>query len=84
MSNFKKLSAYADVPCEWVGVTSSREEKLDQLSAENAKLRELVRDMFGGYKGAVKMLPSSYSKNVAERAVMDISDRMRELGVEVE
>jgi hypothetical protein len=55
-----------------------------QLQSENAKLRELVRDMFGGYKGAVKMLPSSYSKNVAERAVMDISDRIRELGAEVE
>lgn len=55
-----------------------------QLQAENAKLRELVRDMFGGYKGAVEMLPSSYSKIVAERAVMDISDRMRELGAEVE
>lgn len=52
--------------------------------AENAKLRELARDMFGGYKGAVEMLPSSYSKNVAEMAVMDISDRMRELRVEVD
>lgn len=51
---------------------------------ENAKLRELVKDMFGGYKGAVEMLPSSYSKNVTEMAVMHISDRMRELGMEVD
>lgn len=54
------------------------------VRAENAKLRELVRDIFGGYKGAVEMLPSSYSKNVAEMAVIDISDRMRELGIEVD
>ena len=53
------------------------------LKAENAKLRELVRDMFGGYKGAVEMLPSSYSRNVAKGVVMDIYDRMRELGIEV-
>lgn len=57
-------------------------EVIETLETENAKLRELVRDMFGAYKGTVEMLPSSYSKNVAERAVMDISDRMRELGVE--
>lgn len=58
------------------------DRRLDSLGAENDKLRELVRDMFGAYKGTVEMLPSSYSKNVAERAVMDISDRMRELGVD--
>ena len=62
----------------------TQQELLDRHRAENVKLRELVKDMFGGYKGAVEMLPSSYSKNVAERAVMDISDRMRELGVEVD
>lgn len=54
------------------------------LVAERDKLRELVRDMFGAYKGTVEMMPFSYSKNVAEMAVMDISDRMRELGVEVD
>ena len=45
MSNFKKLSAYTDVPCEWVSAAASYNDKLDQLNAENAKLRELVRDM---------------------------------------
>ena len=54
------------------------------VQAENAKLRELMQDMFGAYKGAVEMMPSSCTKNVMERAVMDISDRMRELGVEVD
>lgn len=49
---------------------------------ENRKLRELMQDMFGAYKGAVEMMPSSYTKNVMEMAVMDISDHMRELGVE--
>lgn len=56
---------------------------IGELLEENVKLRELARDTFGGYKGAVEMLPSSYSKNVAEMAVMDISDRMRKLGIEV-
>lgn len=60
-----------------------RDVEIDRLRVENAKLRELVHDMFGAYKGTVEMFPSSYSKNVAERAVMDISDRMRKLGVEV-
>ena len=54
------------------------------LKKENAKLRELAQDMFGAYNGAVEMLPSSCTKNAMKRAVMDISDRMRELGIEVE
>ena len=69
---------------EWHAIAESRGQTIDRLAQENAKLMELVRDMFGGYKGAVEMLPPSYSKNVAERAVMDISDRMRELGAEVD
>lgn len=57
---------------------------IGELLEENVKLRELARDTFGGYKGAVEMLPSSYSKNVAKMAVMDISDRMHELGMEAD
>lgn len=50
MSNFKKLSAYADVPCEWVSAAAPRNNKNYQLKAENAKLRELllyIADMLG-------------------------------------
>lgn len=46
MPNFKKLSAYVDVPCEWVSVAAPRNNKIDQLKAENDKLRELVTDMY--------------------------------------
>lgn len=56
---------------------------IGELLEENVKLRELMRDTFGGYKGAIEMLPSSYSKYIMERGMMDISDRMHELGVEV-
>ena len=50
MSNFKKLSAYADAPCEWVSAAAPRNNKNYQLKAENAKLRELllyIADMLG-------------------------------------
>lgn len=75
-----------DGSIEWVMEPIQASVLLDIADAldENAKLRELLRDMFGGYKGAVEMLPSSYSKSVMEMAVVDISDRMRELGVEVD
>lgn len=43
MSSFKKLSAYTDVPCEWVSAAVPLNDKIDQLKDENAKLRELVR-----------------------------------------
>lgn len=66
-----------------IGRNDEREHaKQQKYEAENTKLRELVRDMFGGYKGAVEMLPSCYSKDVAEMAVRDIADRMREIGIE--
>ena len=44
MSNFKKLSAYVDVPCEWVSAIALRNDNIDQLKAENAKLREQLAD----------------------------------------
>lgn len=40
MQSFKKLSAYADVPCEWASAVAPRNDEIDQLKAENAKLRE--------------------------------------------
>lgn len=46
MSDFKKLSAYVDVPCEWVSATPQCSTKIDQLQAENEKLRAWLSDVY--------------------------------------
>ena len=52
-----------------------------QLDAENAKLRELVRDMwFWGYCGHM----DSESQEWQMKHIDGVLDRMRELGVEVD
>ena len=49
MSNFKMPSAYHPSNFEWVrpieSLTSDGARELQRLKAENAKLRELVRDL---------------------------------------
>lgn len=45
LPNFKKLSAYTDVPCEWVSAPTPHNGKLNQLIAENATLREQVASL---------------------------------------
>lgn len=51
MSNFKKLTAYTDAPCEWVSAVVPHNNEIDQLKAENAKLRELVKCLVRCGKG---------------------------------
>lgn len=58
---------------QFVGIT------YDELLAENAKLWELVHDMFGAYERAVCLLPDSYLKNVSKRGAMDFRERIQEL-----
>lgn len=53
-------------------IAAERQEQFDQLRAENAKLRELVRDMACEYECGYLTLPQW------------LADRMRELGIEVE
>ena len=81
MSDFKKLSAYVDVPCEWVSAAAPRNDKLDQLKTENAKLRELVRDMFSD------MVNMDFALKLQGRTFMVVTryePRLRKLGVEVD
>lgn len=56
-----------------VVLSSSGVKELRRLQAENAKLRELARDMWGWLN----------SRTVPGAALYDIRGRMRELGVEV-
>lgn len=53
MRPFKQLTAYVDLPCEWVsdvkylGLTANKlAETATSLEHENVKLRELVRDLW--------------------------------------
>lgn len=61
----------------------------DQLAAENAKLRELVADMWDGYNDPrceechLKDTPTCADCPVCAREALVI-DRMRELGIEVD
>ena len=56
-------------------------ENARQIMAENAKLRELVRDMwFWGYEGHM----GSESQDWQMKHIDGVLDRMRELGVEVD
>lgn len=75
MSNFKMPNAYHPSNSEWVRpielLTSDGVMELQRLKAENAKLRELVRDM---YEMAYPEYPSAFEAAFA--------DRMRELGVD--
>ena len=53
-------------------------ERIKELAAENAKLRELVRDMwFADYAGLFSTLPEHQEHQAT------VWQRMRELGIEV-
>lgn len=57
---------------QWDVFTENNELRLenDQLKAENAKLRELVRDMYGNYR-------AGWNEEIED----ELYERMRELGV---
>lgn len=57
---------------QWDVFTENNELRLenDQLKAENAKLRELVRDTYGNYR-------AGWNEEIED----ELYDRMRELGV---
>lgn len=65
-------------PCEFMGMgdlgyTSCHSAtEVMRLRAENAKLRELVRDMYGNYR-------TGWNEEIED----ELYDRMRELGIEV-
>ena len=84
MSDFKKLTAYEPCSVEYVSVSGT--SYIEQLKAENVRLRELMRDTYdcicemydymdGGY---------AYEDVEADPAYGPILKRMRELGVEVD
>ena len=51
---------------------------VEDLCAENAKLRELVRELYGELDAATQ-----YDAGGGRGVVYEFADRMRELGVEV-
>ncbi len=53
-------------------------DEADSLRSENAKLRELLADLWRDYRWATDDLEEPYSKQG------EFADRMRELGIEVE
>ena len=65
------------------------EKMLEQAEAENAKLRELVRDMWEGYNDPrceechLKDTPTCADCPICAREA-SVIDRMRELGVETD
>lgn len=58
------------------------DERVDRLKAENAKLRELVRDMW--HDGMCDCDEFIHSLGVCARCEYGYLDRMHELGIEVE
>lgn len=54
--------------------------RLDQLEAENAKLRELVRDAYAYYYAAYY---SGVGEDIDKQNIAEIERRMCELGIEV-
>lgn len=122
MSEFKKPTAFVDVPCEWVSATSQAEgvpanfviehyddEQLAEanevlalivarLSRENAKLRELCKDMMAFVEVDDACERCGHDAECVEAAdgelvlpyegqclMLDLfADRMRELGVETD
>ena len=62
-------------PADW------QDREMERLEAENAKLRELVRDMHRAICGLV-VLGDDYAGEYEDR-LCALDDRMNELGVEV-
>lgn len=66
------------------------DERIDALERENAKLRELVRDMWRFTGAACKKYPRLFDPSaqggqmVQPNALESFEQRMRELGVEVD
>lgn len=97
MSNFKKLSAYVDVPCEWVSSTYPGEGAVKRLDAEIAKLqakadrqavelnklRELVRDMNECLEHSQPLCKNCKFQELDCQWFKFIT-RMAELGIEVD
>ena len=63
--------------CEFVP-----KRELDASEAENAKLRELVRDIYGEYRYLRVRFHRTYVQH--EERMRAVEQRMRELGVEVD
>lgn len=92
MSNFKMSNAYHPSNSEWVrpieSLTSDGVRELKRLKAENAKLRELCRDMWEGYNDPrceechLKDSPTCADCPICAREA-SVLDCMRELGIEV-
>ena len=61
---------------EWHAIAESRGQTIDRLAQENAKLRELIKDIWR--EGAFE--PGACYAREAER----LEERTRELGIEVE
>lgn len=74
---------------DWRAIAKSREQTIERMGAENAKLRELVRDMFeeieaGGFNPMVERYGKSsvyYEEDPSWR--VGIRERVREMGIEV-
>ena len=60
-------------------LSSSGVKELRRLQVENAKLRELVRDMWHELDAATQ-----YDAGGGRGSVCEFADRLRELGVEVD
>ena len=70
-------TTYGGTPIDWNYADNSKNE-LQQLRADNAKLRELVRDMW--HEGMCEC----GSRGKCASCEYGYPDRMRELGVEVD
>ena len=83
---------YADGTCGMTrrvlcDMVAQKESDLEDARAENAKLRELVRDMSSLADQACDAMPTCYKCPILGAETCDLTDafqRMRELGVEVE
>ena len=92
MSNFKMPSAYHPSNVEWLrpieSLTSDGVRELQRLKAENAKLRELVADMWQGMCGYFHDCRDCehYELYEGQRFVgeCEYHRRERELGIEVD
>lgn len=72
------------MPCEWVSAIAPRNDKIDQLTAENAKLRKLVRDMhaFLAWADGATHYGGEPAVHTSDRK--EVEQRMCELGIEVD
>jgi transcription elongation factor Elf1 len=87
--NANMLSMPYDVYSELFDAVDGLGVKVEKTEAENAKLRELVRDMWEGYNDPrceechLKDTPTCADCPICAREALVI-DRMRDLGIEVD